>query len=118
MVEDQETLRKLTGILLGAHGYRVLYAVDGVESLEVGGRHSSRIDPLLTDLEMPGGVGGLELDDRFPTLLRDELQIIFVSGGVVDTMGSGFCLSSQRIFVGKPIRPGVLPEVARSFLDG
>jgi two-component system cell cycle sensor histidine kinase/response regulator CckA len=101
LVEDRASLRKLTGILL----------------LEIGRHHPGRIDLLLTDLQMPGGIGGVKLGDRLSALCAD-LRIIFVSGGTVDTAGDGLCLSSKRIFVGKPTQPGALLEMIRTCLDG
>ena len=116
LVEDQASLRKLTGLLLEARGYRVLYAADGVEALEVGERHPGRIDLLLTDLQMPRNIGGLELADRLSTIYED-LRVLFVSGGTVVTNGDGFGLSAKRIFLAKPIQPRVLLEVIRTCLD-
>ena len=116
LVEDQTSLRRLTGLLLEGHGYRVLYAIDGVDALEVCERHPERIDLLLTDTQMPRGIDGHELADRLVERCPD-LRVIIVSASAVATGEQGLSLPTERIFLGKPFLSGELLETVRSCLD-
>ncbi|GAL10999.1 sensor histidine kinase CqsS [Vibrio astriarenae] len=51
LVDDNESLRKLTAILLEQEGFTVVQAEDGVQALETLAQHS--VDLVLMDIEMP-----------------------------------------------------------------
>jgi two-component system, cell cycle sensor histidine kinase and response regulator CckA len=81
VVEDEPPVRKLICEALTEYGYRVLSATNGVEALEVWERRSGKIDMLLTDMVMPGGVSGRRLAE---TMLshNPQLKVIYSSGYV------------------------------------
>jgi PAS domain S-box-containing protein len=78
LVEDQDSIRELTGETLKRNGYRVLVAKDGLEALQIAERYQGTIDILVTDVVMPK-MGGRELRDRL-TGLRPQLKALFMSG--------------------------------------
>lgn len=116
LVEDQATLRVLTGKILEKYGYTILYAGDGAEALEVSARHGQRIDLLMTDLQLPGGISGDILADRLSSHIPD-LRTIFISGGSIDLSGDRLRLSAKRKFIKKPAFPRTLLDLIRNCLD-
>jgi len=79
LVEDEDLVREMAATVLRLHGYVVIEAATGAEALarwdEIGGR----VDLLLTDLLMPGGVSGDELVRRLREK-RPGLRAIVSSG--------------------------------------
>ena len=79
LVEDQQPLRTLIGLVLRKGGYYVIEADSGVAGFEMARKHLP--DLILSDINMPGGDG--------PSLLRDirrdpqlkSRQFVFLSGG-------------------------------------
>ena len=64
--------------ILQESGYRVLEADDGPSGLRI--LHSgARIDLLITDVGLPGGLNGRQVADA-ARLSRPELKILFVTG--------------------------------------
>ena len=60
VIEDEDTLRLVTGELLRRHGFCVLDAADGSAGLELFRAHAEHIDVVLLDVTIPG-MSGLEL---------------------------------------------------------
>src|SRR4030095_8879626 len=59
VVEDDPLSMRLFSDVLRAHGYNVLKTGDGLEALMLTRQH--RPDLILMDLQLPGGVSGLEV---------------------------------------------------------
>jgi CheY-like chemotaxis protein len=80
VVDDSNTIRQLTGSLLERNGYRVTYAVDGMEALL---RIASDLpDALVTDIEMPR-LDGISLVRRLRADPRTApLPIVMISSAV------------------------------------
>jgi CheY-like chemotaxis protein len=53
VIEDEPALRRVMERILRTAGYQVLLATDGKDGLEQFRAHQSKIDLILTDLEMP-----------------------------------------------------------------
>jgi CheY-like chemotaxis protein len=88
VVEDEAPLREMASKILNRLGYQVLVAQDGPEALNLWPQHGGKIDLLLTDMVMPGGMTGRELADR----LRREaprLRVIYSTGYSTDLSSSG-----------------------------
>ncbi len=62
LVEDAELVRESTTLLLEGLGHEVLAAENGPEALGILERDGS-FDLLMTDVIMPGGMGGQEIAD-------------------------------------------------------
>jgi two-component system, cell cycle sensor histidine kinase and response regulator CckA len=77
LVDDEETVRRVTGRLLEKLGYRVVPAGDAVEALQLldGG---ASFDLVLTDVVMPG-LSGIELAERIRER-HPRQRILFTSG--------------------------------------
>lgn len=78
VVEDEEQLRRLITRLLKGFGYRVAEAPDGRAAVSLA-RTLDRIDVLLTDVMLPGGMTGPQLADL---LAQDHpgLPVVYMSG--------------------------------------
>jgi PAS domain S-box-containing protein len=78
VVEDEDSVRRVTRRILSKGGYNVLTATRGQEALEICERVDDKIDLLLTDVIMPE-ILGPELATR-ATELRPGLAVLFMSG--------------------------------------
>ncbi|MFH0878325.1 MAG: PAS domain-containing protein, partial [Lentisphaerota bacterium] len=92
VVEDEDAVRQLILNTLKRYGYQVLEACSGVEALRVWEKSDRRIDMLLTDLVMPGGVNGKDLAEQLIAKQKD-LRVLFTSGYNLDALGGTFILS-------------------------
>jgi CheY-like chemotaxis protein len=88
VVEDEVNVRMVAVDVLRNSGYTVLEAEDGSCGLNIL-RSSSRIDLLVSDVGLPGGMNGRQLADAAREL-RAGLKVLFITGyseGVVDSTG-------------------------------
>jgi CheY-like chemotaxis protein len=116
VVEDEDALRNLVVGLLEKCGYTVLAARSGVAALELWPQIRDRVQLVLTDIVMPGGVTGRELADR---LVADApaLRVLYTSGYNTVQVGSGEPLVDGENFLPKPYQPDQLARIVRSALD-
>ena len=78
VVDDEPTLRMLLSDVLEEHGYNVVLAQDGATALEA--LHSlARIDLLVTDLGLPGGMNGRQVAEE-ARKLRPAMKVLFITG--------------------------------------
>ncbi len=78
VVDDEATVRMLATEVLQELGYRTLEAEDGAAGLRVL-RSGARIDLLVTDVGLPGGMNGRQLADAARSL-RPGLKVLFITG--------------------------------------
>ena len=78
VVDDEETVRMLVTDVLGDLGYSVIEATDGVAGLRIL-RSDTRIDLLVTDVGLPGGVNGRQMADA-GRAVRPDLRTLFITG--------------------------------------
>ena len=116
LVEDEESLRGLTRLVLQRQGYEVLEAASGVEALEVWEHHGDRIDLLLTDMIMPDGLTGRELAKQLQAR-KPELKVIYASGYSAELAGTTFRVREASTFLEKPYHPQKLTRLVRQRLD-
>jgi len=116
VAEDEEALRSIVVEVLKLQGYTVLEAASGCEALEVWDRATRRVDLLLTDMVMPGGIMGGELAERLmkrcPTL-----RVIYTSGYSPGMAGKDASLLERHNFLPKPYSIGKLAQFVRECLD-
>lgn len=63
LAEDEPSAREVTAMVLEAEGYRVITASDGTRALDIF-KNDASVDLLLSDIQMPGGIDGIELVRR------------------------------------------------------
>jgi len=109
-------LRELAPLVLTAQGYKVLVAASGVEALHAYEQANRKIDLLLTDMVMPGGIMGEDLAERLQKI-NPELKVIFTSGYSPGMAGQALSLIEGRNFLPKPYPIGKLAHLVREILD-
>ncbi|SDS54263.1 PAS/PAC sensor hybrid histidine kinase [Halopseudomonas xinjiangensis] len=78
VVDDDPTVRMLVIDVLEDLGYRVIQVANGLAGLEV--LHSDvRIDLMITDVGLPGGMNGRQLADA-GRVKRPHLPVLFITG--------------------------------------
>ena len=115
LVEDEDAVRTLARNVLERKGYRVIEAVSAIEALKNWPTYS-KVDLVLTDMVMPGGMTGLDLMKKLH-LEFPELPAIYTSGYSVDIIGKEFELRDGINFLQKPYGPRRLAQTVRDVLD-
>jgi PAS domain S-box-containing protein len=78
IVEDEETIRLLLVEVLVDAGYLTLTAKDGSSALRVL-QSPNRIDLMVTDVGLPGGMNGRQVADA-ARVARKDLKVLFITG--------------------------------------
>ena len=78
VIDDEPSVRMLVADALGDQGYHCLEAGDGPSGLRML-ESKARIDLLVTDVGLPGGLNGRQVADA-ARALRPGLKILFVTG--------------------------------------
>ena len=100
VVEDEEPLRKMAAIMLERLGFIVLEAKDGIEALDVFGKHQSEIRFVLTDLTMPRMNGWETLTAL--RKLQPDIPVILASGYDLAHVMEGDHPELPQAFLAKP----------------
>jgi CheY-like chemotaxis protein len=78
VIHDEPTVRMLIVETLIEAGYRPVEADDGPSGLKIL-RSDRRIDLLITDVGLPGGLNGRQVADA-ARIVRPDLKVLFVTG--------------------------------------
>ena len=78
VIDDEPTVRMLITDALGDLNYTCIEAVDGPSGLEVL-QSKERVDLLITDVGLPGGLNGRQVADAAQAL-RPGLKVLFITG--------------------------------------
>jgi PAS domain S-box-containing protein len=106
VIDDEAALREIMTVTLESHDYRVLTAADGIDGLELFGRHASEIACVITDMMMPRMDGTAAI--RSILQVRPEMKIIAISG-LPTNESVALSLSPGRVsFLQKPYTPAHL----------
>lgn len=116
LAEDETSLREMVQEVLSLQGYRVLTAASGPAALEIWHREQQRIDLLLTDIVMPGGMMGTDLAAQVRRA-NPELKVIFTTGYSPGVTGIKYPFEEGINFLAKPYSPNKLAQVVRKCLD-
>jgi two-component system cell cycle sensor histidine kinase/response regulator CckA len=115
IVEDEDDLRMVLSRGLESHGYTVLAASNGPDSLELAKRHPGRIDLLVADLIMPQMNGTIVADK-----LRDEDQctkVLYISAYSDTAAQRHEILPHDAAFMQKPFTLHSFCRRVREILD-
>jgi two-component system, cell cycle sensor histidine kinase and response regulator CckA len=116
VVEDDETLRRLTARLLRDGGYRVIESKNGDEALRILATSESGIDLLLTDVVMPEKSGPelvTQVEKGYP-----KTRIVFMSGYSDDMVKRHGLSIREDTFLEKPFTKRSLLVKVDSALHG
>ncbi len=78
VVDDEPTVRMLVTEVLQELGYTAIEVADGSTGLQVL-RSDQRIDLLITDVGLPGGINGRQVADGAREV-RPDLKVLFITG--------------------------------------
>jgi CheY-like chemotaxis protein len=118
LVEDDDSVRHTTRRLLETFGYQVIEAASAGEAMSIWQTAAGKIDLLLTDVVMPGGVTGRDLAKEL-RIGTSALKVVFVSGYNLNTFSddTGFLRRENNYFLQKPFKSLLLVETIRRCLD-
>jgi len=115
VVDDEPTVRLLMVDVLQDAGYRVLEAADGPSGLKILAS-DSRIDLLVTDVGLPGGMNGRQVADA-GRVFRPALKVLFITGYAENAViGNGFLDPGMQVIT-KPFAIDALAKRVRDMLD-
>ena len=115
VIDDEETVRMLVAEVLTEAGYRVLEAPDGPSGLEIL-RTDVRIDLLITDVGLPGGMNGRQVADAAREV-RPDLRVLFVTGYAENAaVGNGHLDAGMEVMT-KPFAMAALGEKVREMIE-
>jgi len=116
VVEDEAMVRNFVRSVLELSGYTVLEARDGDDAVSTAREHGGPIHLLLTDVVMPGGMGGREVAEQL-VQLRPDLKVLFMSGYTDDAVVRHGVQHQGVAFIQKPFTPAALTGKLRELLS-
>ncbi len=116
VVDDDATVRMLVTEVLTEHRYKILEAADGPAALRIL-ESPARIDLMITDVGLPGGLNGRQVADAARSLRRD-LKVLFITGYAENAaIGNGHLDPGMEILT-KPFAMSTLGNKVRAMLEG
>jgi CheY-like chemotaxis protein len=115
VVDDEPTVRLLIVDVLQDAGYRVLEAMDGPGGLKIL-QSDTRIDLLLTDVGLPGGMNGRQVADA-GRALRPNLKVLFITGYAENAVIGNGQLGPGMQVITKPFAIDALANRVRDSID-
>ncbi len=116
VVDDEPSVRMLVGEVLADLGYTAIEAADGTAGLKIL-RSDIRIDLLVTDVGLPGGVNGRQVADA-ARVLRPDLKVLFITGYAETAAVSGGHLEPGMAVMTKPFALDDLAGRIREMIAG
>lgn len=115
VVDDEEVLREMAGLVLQKHGYSVLTAANGEDALAKAAEFGKPIQLLFTDVVMPR-MSGPELAGRIREK-QPHIGIIFTSG-FTENVFAGQGVPENSVFLPKPYTLHSLVSRVREVIAG
>jgi CheY-like chemotaxis protein len=116
VVDDEATVRMLVSEVLTERFYNILEASDGrsaLNHLEAG----RRIDLLITDVGLPGGMNGRQVADA-ARVHRPDLKVLFITGYAENAAIKKWQLEPGMAILRKPFAMATLENKVREMLEG
>jgi len=113
LVEDEREVRALAAERLRELGYGVVEAMDGPAALRLL-RDGARVDLLVTDVGLPGGLNGRQVADAVRER-RPGLPVLFITGYAGSVLEGQ--LTPGMAVIGKPFTLDALAAQVRFMLD-
>jgi PAS domain S-box-containing protein len=115
VVDDEPTVRMLVAEVLTDLGYTAIEAADGAAGLKVL-NSDLRIDLLITDVGLPGGMNGRQVADAARSL-RPELKVLFITGYAENAVLSHGHLDPGMHVLTKPFAMDILASRIRELIE-
>jgi len=111
VVEDDQGAREIAAMILEAEGYRVLAANGGTQALDLLSG-SDTVDLIFSDINMPGGMDGIQLARRIADL-NGQLPVVLTSGHALSSFRD---FPTNAAFLAKPYNRQALLGAVRQHL--
>jgi PAS domain S-box-containing protein len=115
VVEDDPDVRQFIVNALKRLGYSVVFAENGPQAVEVAGS-AEKIDLLISDVVLPGGMSGPDVADRFLEIFPKG-KVLFTSGYIGDDLVMRSRLESDVELLSKPYTLQALAAKVRTVLE-
>ena len=115
VVDDEPTVRMLVMDVLGDLGYGAIEAEDGPSGLKVL-QTTARIDLLVTDVGLPGGMNGRQVADA-ARVLRPGLKVLFITGYAENAVVGNGHLDPGMAILTKPFGMDDLATKMRALIE-
>ncbi|MFJ3681304.1 PAS domain-containing protein [Pseudomonas sp. NPDC090208] len=114
VVDDEPTVRLFVSETLSGLGYTVIEAADGLAALQLL-QSDARIDLLITDVGLPGGIDGRQLAEE-GRWCRSTLPVLFMTGYAEPQVFSASSQGSPGKVLTKPFALEVLTREVNALL--
>ncbi len=116
VVDDEPTVRMLVAEVLEDLGYTAIDAADGAAGLKAL-RSGARVDLLITDVGLPGGMNGRQVADAARGL-RPGLKVLFITGYTENAVFSQGHLEPGMHVLTKPFAMEALASRIKDLIAG
>ncbi|WP_428390547.1 ATP-binding protein [Lichenicoccus sp.] len=116
VVDDEPTVRMLVADVLAELGYTAIEAADGAAGLRVV-QSDTRIDLLVTDVGLPGGMNGRQVADA-ARVARPSLRMLFITGYAENAVLSHGHLEPGMHVMTKPFAMEALASRIKEIIAG
>ncbi|MEC3947713.1 PAS domain S-box protein [Sphingobium sp. HWE2-09] len=115
VIDDEASVRSLIVDVLTDGGYHVIEAADGPSGLKVL-EFDLRIDLLITDVGLPGGMNGRQVADA-GRVGRPKLKILFITGYAENAIIGNGLLEHDMHVITKPFGIEAIVSKVREMID-
>jgi CheY-like chemotaxis protein len=115
VVDDDPTVRMLVSEVLAENSYNILEAVDGPSAMNLI-ESDYRVDLLITDVGLPGGMNGRQVADA-ARVRRPDLRILFITGYAENIAIKNGHLEPGMAVLAKPFAMSALSSKIRGMLE-
>lgn len=115
IAEDDEIVGQLLSEILSSEGYRVHWARDGEEAIDLYHQHQKDIHLAMIDMVMPK-LNGRAVYNRIQSL-SPNVPVIFSTGYTADVIDQDFIEKNRITVIHKPYSTASLTRVIRKILD-
>src|ERR1700761_3491527 len=115
IVDDEPTVQMLVADVLEEFGYYAIEAPDGATGLRIM-QSDVRIDLLVTDVGLPGGMNGRQMADA-GRVTRPDLKVLFITGYAENAVISHGHLEPGMHLLSKPFTMEMLASRIRDLIS-
>lgn len=115
VIDDEPTIRMLIAEVLAESGFAVIEAPDGPAGLRVL-ESNARIDLLITDVGLPGGMNGRQVADA-ARVSRPDLKVLFITGYAENAVIGRARLENGMFVLTKPFQMEILADRIREIIE-